>query len=184
MAAHGGQCWKLSAPGPGSTGVMSMSVSPTFSASLGSRRLPLTNPPSGWGGGSLAADQQVETAQAGHRLSASHGLQEQKALSGQGTGEDDAVQIEAPHVLVEHNLGRALQCRHRVPDDDIDEATAEAAISLLTPDAPAGVSVEPITVTAERYGSVPHSYVVCARDNAIRPELQRLFVKETDAVSA
>ena len=63
-------------------------------------------------------------------------------------------------MLVEHNLGRALQCRHRVPDDDIDEATAE------------------------RYGSVPHSYVVCARDNAIRPELQRLFVKETDAVSA
>ncbi|MFC4508034.1 MULTISPECIES: alpha/beta fold hydrolase [Streptomyces] len=39
-------------------------------------------------------------------------------------------------------------------------------------------------VTAERYGPVPHSYVVCARDNAIRPDLQRLFVSEIDALSA
>ncbi|MEU6553121.1 alpha/beta hydrolase [Streptomyces sp. NPDC046915] len=68
--------------------------------------------------------------------------------------------------------------------NDVDEATADAAISLLTPDAPAGVTAEPLTVTAERYGSIPHSYVVCARDYAIRPELQRLFIKEIDSISA
>ncbi|MET8959141.1 alpha/beta hydrolase [Streptomyces sp. NPDC004096] len=68
-------------------------------------------------------------------------------------------------------------------NDEIDEATAVAAISMLTPDAPAGVAFEPIIVTAERYGSIPHSYVVCARDNAIRPELQRLMVREIDDIS-
>ncbi|MFI6662695.1 alpha/beta fold hydrolase [Streptomyces sp. NPDC050523] len=68
--------------------------------------------------------------------------------------------------------------------NDVDEATAEAAMSLLTADAPAGVVLEPVTVTAERYGSIPHSCVVCTQDNAIRPQLQRLMVREIDAVSA
>ncbi|MGW1527008.1 alpha/beta fold hydrolase [Streptomyces sp. NPDC001588] len=69
-------------------------------------------------------------------------------------------------------------------NDDIDRPTVEAAISMLTPDAPAGIASEPVTVTAERYGAVPHSYVVCARDNAIRPALQRLMIGEIDAISA
>ncbi|WP_316742240.1 alpha/beta hydrolase [Streptomyces sp. MK7] len=79
---------------------------------------------------------------------------------------------------------RRAAIREAFYNDDIDGPTAEAAISLLTPDAPAGIALEPITVTAERYGSIPHSYVVCTRDNAIRPKLQRLMVREIDAVSA
>ena len=79
---------------------------------------------------------------------------------------------------------RRATIREAFYNDDIDEATAEAALSLLTADAPAGVALEPIKVTAERYGSIPHSYVVCARDNAIRPALQRLMLREIDAVSA
>ncbi|MGW7255869.1 alpha/beta fold hydrolase [Streptomyces sp. NPDC054834] len=79
---------------------------------------------------------------------------------------------------------RRVAIREAFYNDDIEEATAEAALSLLTADAPAGVAFEPITVTAERYGSIPHTYVVCARDNAIRPRLQRLMVREIDAISA
>ncbi|MCF3960674.1 alpha/beta fold hydrolase [Streptomyces fuscigenes] len=78
---------------------------------------------------------------------------------------------------------RRRTVREAFYNGDVDEATAEAALSLLTPDAPAGIAAESITVTAERYGAIPHTYVVCTRDNAIRPDLQRLMVREIDAVS-
>jgi pimeloyl-ACP methyl ester carboxylesterase len=67
---------------------------------------------------------------------------------------------------------------------DVPAEVAAAAISLLTSDAPAGISTEPLTATAERYGRLPHTYVVCEQDNAIRPDLQRRFIREIDAVSA
>jgi pimeloyl-ACP methyl ester carboxylesterase len=67
---------------------------------------------------------------------------------------------------------------------DVDVATAEAAISLLTPDGPIGIPAESFPVTAGRYGSIPHSYVVCTKDNAIPVALQRRFIAEIDAVSA
>ncbi|MCU1686275.1 MAG: hypothetical protein JWQ81_7014 [Amycolatopsis sp.] len=50
-------------------------------------------------------------------------------------------------------------------------------------DAPAGIPTEAITVTADRYGTVPHTYVLCTKDNAVPPALQRRFVREIDAVS-
>jgi pimeloyl-ACP methyl ester carboxylesterase len=68
--------------------------------------------------------------------------------------------------------------------DDVDEVTAAAAISLLTPDGPVGIPGETLTVTAERYGTIPHTYVVCLRDKAFPVALQRRFVAEIDAVSA
>ncbi|MFE0421439.1 alpha/beta hydrolase [Streptomyces sp. NPDC058953] len=67
---------------------------------------------------------------------------------------------------------------------DVDDRTVDGAIALLTTDAPRGIPGERLTVTKERYGSVPHSYVVCTRDNAIPVALQRRFVGEIDAVSA
>jgi pimeloyl-ACP methyl ester carboxylesterase len=79
---------------------------------------------------------------------------------------------------------RRAAIREAFYNNDVDEATAEAAISLLTADAPAGVALETVAVTAERYGSIPHSYVVCTQDNAIRPRLQRLMVGEIDVISA
>jgi pimeloyl-ACP methyl ester carboxylesterase len=66
---------------------------------------------------------------------------------------------------------------------DVDDATAEAAISLLGPDLPAGISSEPITVTAGRYGTIPHTYITTARDNTIRPALQQRFIREINALS-
>jgi pimeloyl-ACP methyl ester carboxylesterase len=67
---------------------------------------------------------------------------------------------------------------------DVDAATADAAAWLLTTDAPFGITTEALPVTRERYGSVPHSYVVCTKDNAIPAALQQRFVREIDAVSA
>jgi pimeloyl-ACP methyl ester carboxylesterase len=67
---------------------------------------------------------------------------------------------------------------------DVDEATAEAAISLLEPDGPIGIPAEACPVTADRYGSIPHAYVVCTKDNAIPVALQRRFIDEIDVVSA
>lgn len=66
---------------------------------------------------------------------------------------------------------------------DVDDDIATAAISLLNTDAPVMLAGESFTVTSDRYGSVPHSYVVCTQDNMIRPALQRRLVREIDAVS-
>ncbi|WP_249998596.1 alpha/beta fold hydrolase [Actinoplanes sp. M2I2] len=67
---------------------------------------------------------------------------------------------------------------------DVDEQVADAAIGLLSPDAPAGIAGETLTVTAERYGSVPHTYVLCSEDRVVPRALQTRFVREIDAVSA
>ncbi|MEU8616109.1 alpha/beta fold hydrolase, partial [Actinoplanes sp. NPDC048791] len=67
---------------------------------------------------------------------------------------------------------------------DVDEHLADAAIGLLGPDGPAGIAGETLSITPQRYGSVPHTYVVCTEDRAVPPALQRRFVREIDAVSA
>jgi pimeloyl-ACP methyl ester carboxylesterase len=66
---------------------------------------------------------------------------------------------------------------------DVDDATATAAIALIQPDAPAGVPAEALTVTAGRYGSVPHTYLVCRNDNAIKERLQRRLIGDIDSIS-
>ena len=64
---------------------------------------------------------------------------------------------------------------------DVDPATADAAIALLTPDAPRGITTGTTTLTAGGWGSVPRTYIVCTRDMTIRPALQRRFIAEADA---
>lgn len=66
---------------------------------------------------------------------------------------------------------------------DVDLATADAAIALLGPDAPVEITTEGFPVSRERYGTVPHTYLVCTADMAVRPALQRRLVREIDAVS-
>jgi pimeloyl-ACP methyl ester carboxylesterase len=67
---------------------------------------------------------------------------------------------------------------------DVDEATADAAIALLSPDGPAGILGEPVTVTAGRFGALPHTYLVCTKDHVVPEALQRLLVAEIDSVSS
>ncbi|MGA9831181.1 MAG: alpha/beta fold hydrolase, partial [Trebonia sp.] len=58
---------------------------------------------------------------------------------------------------------------------------ADAAIGLLTPDAPAGIAAGATTLTADGWGSVPRTYVVCTRDRALQPPMQRRFIELADA---
>ena len=67
---------------------------------------------------------------------------------------------------------------------DLEPQDADGALMLFTPDGPVGIPGEPVTVTRERYGSLPHSYVMCRQDRVIRPVLQQRFVCEIDAVSS
>nr|WP_255645677.1 alpha/beta hydrolase [Actinoplanes polyasparticus] len=66
---------------------------------------------------------------------------------------------------------------------DVAASEAEAAIALLSNDAPAQFAAEKVPVTRDRFGAVPHSYVVCTKDNAIPEALQRRMVRDIDAVS-
>ena len=64
---------------------------------------------------------------------------------------------------------------------DVDPATADAAAALLTPDAPVGIAAGVTTLTADGWGSIPRTYVVCTRDATIPPALQRKFIADADA---
>jgi hypothetical protein len=64
---------------------------------------------------------------------------------------------------------------------DVDPGAAGAAIALLTPDAPLGLSSESTTLTASGWGAVPRAYVVCTKDQLMRPALQRKFIADADA---
>ncbi|MFJ4918944.1 alpha/beta fold hydrolase [Streptomyces sp. NPDC088725] len=64
--------------------------------------------------------------------------------------------------------------------NDVDPVTADAAIALLSCDAPARIASGSTTLTTRGWGSVPRTYVHTTRDNIIRPVLQRRFVAQAD----
>jgi pimeloyl-ACP methyl ester carboxylesterase len=64
---------------------------------------------------------------------------------------------------------------------DVTPSVADAAIALLTPDAPMGIGLGSTTLTATGWGSVPRTYVMCTRDMTIRPALQQRFITDADA---
>jgi pimeloyl-ACP methyl ester carboxylesterase len=64
---------------------------------------------------------------------------------------------------------------------DVGTDVADAAIGLLTPDASAGIAAGATTLTDDGWGSVPRTYVVCTRDRALQPPMQRRFIELADA---
>jgi pimeloyl-ACP methyl ester carboxylesterase len=64
---------------------------------------------------------------------------------------------------------------------DVPADLADAAIALLTPDAPAGIAAGATTLTADGWGSVPRTYVVCTQDRALQPAMQRKFIQLADS---
>lgn len=64
---------------------------------------------------------------------------------------------------------------------DVDPVRADAATGLLTPDGPAGIMLGTTTLTRDGWGPVRRTYLICARDMAIRPALQAKFIAEADA---
>ncbi|MCX2730146.1 alpha/beta fold hydrolase [Saccharopolyspora sp. NFXS83] len=51
----------------------------------------------------------------------------------------------------------------------------------LSPDLPIAIPTSAVTVTAERWGSVPRAFVRCAADRALTPAVQDLMIAEADA---
>ncbi|RFU86801.1 alpha/beta fold hydrolase [Streptomyces triticagri] len=64
---------------------------------------------------------------------------------------------------------------------DVAPDLADAAMGLLTPDAPVGITLGTTTLTANGFGSVPRTYITCSRDVALRPAVQDRFIAEADA---
>lgn len=69
---------------------------------------------------------------------------------------------------------------HRAFYGDVDPTLADAALGLLTPDAPAGIALGATTLTRDSWGSIPRTYIICSQDMAIRPALQRKFISDAD----
>jgi pimeloyl-ACP methyl ester carboxylesterase len=63
---------------------------------------------------------------------------------------------------------------------DVDEHDWDAITNLLTPDTPVGPFAERVTVTRDRWGRIPRTYITCTDDRAVPPEAQRRFIEEAD----
>lgn len=50
----------------------------------------------------------------------------------------------------------------------------------LSPDLPVSIPVTPVTLTRERWGSIPRSFIRCADDRAAAPAMQDLMISEAD----
>lgn len=66
---------------------------------------------------------------------------------------------------------------------DVSFETADAAISMLNVDAPVGIVTEGVSVTRDRFGSIPHTYIVCTADRMMKPALQRRIIADIDSCS-
>ena len=64
---------------------------------------------------------------------------------------------------------------------DADPALADAAIALLTTDAPVGIATGSTVLTQDAWGSVPRTFLYTSDDWSLRPALQRRFIAEADA---
>jgi pimeloyl-ACP methyl ester carboxylesterase len=73
----------------------------------------------------------------------------------------------------------ARQCFYGdVPDD-----TADAATRLLSPDAPVRLYSDPAQPTAERWGTVPRTWIRCTLDRAVPVAAQDASIGRLDAVA-
>ena len=61
---------------------------------------------------------------------------------------------------------------------DVSPEDRYKAMERLRPQ-PISISTTPVTLTEDRFGSVPRWYIECTHDNAVRIKLQRLMVKMT-----
>jgi pimeloyl-ACP methyl ester carboxylesterase len=71
----------------------------------------------------------------------------------------------APVTVVAHSMGGAVLTR----------------AGQLAPDAPVGISAGVTALTADGWGSISRTYVVCTGDATIPPALQRKFIADADA---
>lgn len=66
---------------------------------------------------------------------------------------------------------------------DIDDEEWEVVANLLTPDVPARPFAETVTITIERWGTVPRTYISCLDDHAGSVAAQHVFVRDADKLT-
>ena len=66
---------------------------------------------------------------------------------------------------------------------DVDDQDWQAVTSLLSPDVPVGWVAEPVAITADRWGSIPRTYISCTADFTIPAAAHRLFIDEADKLT-
>lgn len=64
---------------------------------------------------------------------------------------------------------------------DVDPQVTDAAIAMLSCDAPFGLITDSTELTAQGWGSVPRTYIRCLDDRAMPLSLQDRFIAEADA---
>jgi hypothetical protein len=115
---------------------------------------------------------------------AGHGLRARRPAAATGRPFDPellAAEVSPVAAVDLDQAGDLLVSQVKQLGGDVDPATADAAIGLLTPDAPAGISTGATTLTADGWGSIPRTYVLCTRDLVVPPALQRKFIADADA---
>jgi pimeloyl-ACP methyl ester carboxylesterase len=63
---------------------------------------------------------------------------------------------------------------------DVEDHDWDAISHLLTPDTPFSPLAERVTVTPERWGRIPRTYICCTADQALPLPAQRRFIAEAD----
>lgn len=63
---------------------------------------------------------------------------------------------------------------------DVNRETFEAAANALIPDQPIRYIADPVGASAQRWGSIPRTYVVTTADQSIAPAVQRRVISDAD----
>jgi pimeloyl-ACP methyl ester carboxylesterase len=66
---------------------------------------------------------------------------------------------------------------------DLPRAESAGFLDLLSPDQPLGYLADPVSVTADRWGTIPRSYVRTARDRSIAPAVQDIMIEDADTLA-
>lgn len=69
---------------------------------------------------------------------------------------------------------------HRKFYSDLPPEEAAAFLEQLCADQPLGFLADQVSVTSERWGSIPRTYVMTLKDNAIAPAVQEILVRDAD----
>ncbi|GAA1610971.1 alpha/beta fold hydrolase [Kribbella karoonensis] len=64
---------------------------------------------------------------------------------------------------------------------DVEDDNWDAISNLLTPDTPFGPLTERVTVTSDRWGRIPRTYICCTDDHALPLAAQHRFIAEADS---
>jgi pimeloyl-ACP methyl ester carboxylesterase len=92
-----------------------------------------------------------------------------------------------PAVIGAFRLDSGLASDHPKIKDalyaDVAPGIADGAVSLLQSDGPAAVTNHPVHTSLDRFGRIPHIYVLCEDDQAVPAAVQENVIADIDASS-